>query len=98
MSLALVRLIQGFIKFRDTIGPVLYFANISVRLNMAKDYIYITNVRLQRSVCVSRCTNYSPRKIARARRLDCRLADVRRVGEELLGRAFPRCHDSGRIR
>lgn len=45
MSLALVRLVQGFIKFRDTIGPVLYFANISVRLNMAKDYIYITNVR-----------------------------------------------------
>ncbi|KAI0793861.1 hypothetical protein C8Q74DRAFT_1194063 [Fomes fomentarius] len=46
MSLALVRLIQGFIKFRDTIGPVLYFANISVRLNMAKDYIYITNLVL----------------------------------------------------
>ena len=47
MSLALVRLIQGFIFYRDTIGPILYFANISVRLNMAKDYIYITNVRLR---------------------------------------------------
>ncbi|KAI0741965.1 hypothetical protein C8Q80DRAFT_1260687 [Daedaleopsis nitida] len=46
MSLALVRLIQGFILYRDTIGPVLYFANISVRLNMAKDYIYITNLVL----------------------------------------------------
>ena len=44
MSLALVRLIQGFILYRDSIGPVLYFANISVRLNMGKDYIYITNV------------------------------------------------------
>ncbi|EJF58697.1 hypothetical protein DICSQDRAFT_182370 [Dichomitus squalens LYAD-421 SS1] len=44
MSLALVRLIQGFILYRDTIGPVMYFANISVRLNMAKDYIYITSL------------------------------------------------------
>ncbi|KAI0753226.1 hypothetical protein C8Q80DRAFT_1267643 [Daedaleopsis nitida] len=44
MFLALVRLIQGFILYRDTIGPILYFANISVRLNIAKDYIYITNL------------------------------------------------------
>lgn len=44
MFLALVRLIQGFILYRETIGPILYFANISVRLNVAKDYIYITNV------------------------------------------------------
>ncbi len=44
MALALVRLVQGFILYRDTIGPILYFADISVRLNMAKDYIYITNV------------------------------------------------------
>ncbi|KAI0753227.1 hypothetical protein C8Q80DRAFT_1097478 [Daedaleopsis nitida] len=44
MSLVLVRLIQGFITFRDSIGPVLYFADISVRLNMAKDYIYITSL------------------------------------------------------
>ncbi len=45
MALALVRLIEGFILYRDTIGPILYLANISTRLNMAKDYIYITNVR-----------------------------------------------------
>ncbi|RPD54257.1 hypothetical protein L227DRAFT_580694 [Lentinus tigrinus ALCF2SS1-6] len=46
MALALVRLIQGFILFRDTIGTIPYFANISVRLNMAKDYIYITNLAI----------------------------------------------------
>ena len=45
MALALVRLVQGFILYRDTIGTIPYFANISVRLNMGKDYIYITNVR-----------------------------------------------------
>ncbi|RPD64453.1 hypothetical protein L226DRAFT_533713 [Lentinus tigrinus ALCF2SS1-7] len=54
MSLALVRLIQGFIFYRDTIGPILYFANISVRLNMAKDYIYITNLVLGDLVVVWR--------------------------------------------
>ncbi|RDX44600.1 hypothetical protein OH76DRAFT_1559655 [Lentinus brumalis] len=46
MALALVRLVQGFILYRDTIGPILYFADISVRLNMAKDYIYIMNMAL----------------------------------------------------
>ncbi|KAI0718522.1 hypothetical protein C8T65DRAFT_570474 [Cerioporus squamosus] len=46
MALALVRLIQGFILYRDTIGPIPYFANISVRLNMGKDYIYITNLAM----------------------------------------------------
>ncbi|RDX54211.1 hypothetical protein OH76DRAFT_1342043 [Lentinus brumalis] len=54
MSLALVRLIQGFIFYRDTITPILYFANISVRLNMAKDYIYITNLVLGDLVVVWR--------------------------------------------
>ncbi|KAI0718520.1 hypothetical protein C8T65DRAFT_638251 [Cerioporus squamosus] len=54
MALALVRLIQGFIFYRDTIGPVLYFANISVRLNMAKDYVYITNMALGDLVVVWR--------------------------------------------
>ncbi|KAI0800108.1 hypothetical protein C8Q74DRAFT_1190712 [Fomes fomentarius] len=44
MALALVRLVEGFILYRDTIGPILYLANISTRLNMAKDYIYITNL------------------------------------------------------
>lgn len=46
ISLALTRLIQGFILYRDITGPIPYFANISVRLNVAKDYIYITNVSL----------------------------------------------------
>ncbi|RDX44602.1 hypothetical protein OH76DRAFT_1093039 [Lentinus brumalis] len=46
MALALVRLIQGFILYRDTIGTIPYFANISVRLNMAKDCIYITNLAM----------------------------------------------------
>ena len=57
MSLALVRLIQGFILYRDSIGPVLYFANISVRLNMAKDYIYITNVCLIKNIECSVATH-----------------------------------------
>ncbi|KAI0800106.1 hypothetical protein C8Q74DRAFT_1190563 [Fomes fomentarius] len=46
ISLALTRLIQGFILYRDTTGPIPYFANISVRLNVAKDYIYITNLAM----------------------------------------------------
>lgn len=46
ISLSLTRLIQGFIKLRDVIDPVDYFASIFIRLNMAKDYLYITNVRV----------------------------------------------------
>ncbi|KAI0630792.1 hypothetical protein C8Q77DRAFT_1075369 [Trametes polyzona] len=46
MSLALVRLIQGFVLYRDIIDPVFFFANISLRVNMAKDYLYITNLFL----------------------------------------------------
>ncbi len=44
MILALVRLIQGFIVYCDTIGPVKYFADIPVPINKAKDYVYITSV------------------------------------------------------
>ncbi|KAI0800109.1 hypothetical protein C8Q74DRAFT_1363904 [Fomes fomentarius] len=44
MILALVRLIQGFIFYRDTIGPVKYFADIPVPINKAKDYVYITSL------------------------------------------------------
>ncbi|RPD54281.1 hypothetical protein L226DRAFT_441669, partial [Lentinus tigrinus ALCF2SS1-7] len=44
VSLILVRLIQGLILYRDTIGPIAFFANVSVRLNVAKDYIYITSL------------------------------------------------------
>ncbi|KAI0718517.1 hypothetical protein C8T65DRAFT_570412 [Cerioporus squamosus] len=43
-ALALVRLIQGLILYRDTIGPIPYFADVSIRLNVAKDYIYVTNL------------------------------------------------------
>ncbi|KAI0332758.1 hypothetical protein GY45DRAFT_1320671 [Cubamyces sp. BRFM 1775] len=46
MSLGLVRLIQGFIIYRDTIGPIEYFASVFIRVNMAKDYLYITNMFL----------------------------------------------------
>ncbi|KAL1945065.1 hypothetical protein VTO73DRAFT_2685 [Trametes versicolor] len=46
MSLALARLVQGFVLFRNIIDPVEYFANISLRINMAKDYLYITNLFL----------------------------------------------------
>lgn len=45
ISLSLTRLIQGFIKLRNVMDPVEYFASIFIRLNMAKDYLYITNVR-----------------------------------------------------
>ncbi|KAI0629116.1 hypothetical protein C8Q77DRAFT_1066222 [Trametes polyzona] len=44
MALALVRLIQGFILYRNIIDPVDYFANISIRVNVAKDYLYIINL------------------------------------------------------
>ncbi|KAI0630793.1 hypothetical protein C8Q77DRAFT_1160315 [Trametes polyzona] len=46
MAIALRRLIEGFILYRDVIDPVEYFANISIRLNMAKDYLYITSIFL----------------------------------------------------
>ena len=45
MSLGLTRLIQGFIVYRDTIGPIAYFSSVWLRVNMAKDYLYITTVR-----------------------------------------------------
>ncbi|KAI0630789.1 hypothetical protein C8Q77DRAFT_226919 [Trametes polyzona] len=54
MSLALVRLIQGFVLFRDVLDPILYFANIGVRLNVAKDFIYITTLSLGDLVIVWR--------------------------------------------
>ncbi|KAI0630796.1 hypothetical protein C8Q77DRAFT_227372 [Trametes polyzona] len=46
VCLALARLIQGFILYRDRISPLKYFADDSVRLNMAKDYLYITTLFL----------------------------------------------------
>ncbi|OJT03317.1 hypothetical protein TRAPUB_6095 [Trametes pubescens] len=46
ISLSLTRLIQGFIKLRNVMDPVEYFASIFIRLNMAKDYLYITNLFL----------------------------------------------------
>ncbi|KAL1945067.1 hypothetical protein VTO73DRAFT_2687 [Trametes versicolor] len=54
ISLSLTRLIQGFIKLRDVIDPVDYFASIFIRLNMAKDYLYITNLFLGDMVIVWR--------------------------------------------
>ncbi|KAI0664486.1 hypothetical protein C8Q70DRAFT_1049959 [Cubamyces menziesii] len=44
MSLGLTRLIQGFIVYRDTIGPIAYFSSVWLRVNMAKDYLYITTM------------------------------------------------------
>ncbi|KAI0753217.1 hypothetical protein C8Q80DRAFT_1267633 [Daedaleopsis nitida] len=41
MSLALVRLIQGFIIYRETIGPVLYFANISTPQLVLGDLVVV---------------------------------------------------------
>ncbi|KAI0630798.1 hypothetical protein C8Q77DRAFT_1160317 [Trametes polyzona] len=46
VGIELARLIQGFILYRDTIGPPSYFADDSVRLGMAKDYLYITTLFL----------------------------------------------------
>ncbi|KAI0360161.1 hypothetical protein OH77DRAFT_1394313 [Trametes cingulata] len=54
MILALIRLIQGFVAYRETIGPARYFAQISTRINLAKDYIYITNLVLGDAVIVWR--------------------------------------------
>ncbi|KAI0753230.1 hypothetical protein C8Q80DRAFT_1096937 [Daedaleopsis nitida] len=44
ISIGLVRLINAFIRQRDTVGPVEYLADISVPLNVAKDWFYITNL------------------------------------------------------
>ncbi|KAI0630791.1 hypothetical protein C8Q77DRAFT_1211727 [Trametes polyzona] len=54
MSLALVRLIEGFILLRDTLDPVAFFGNISLRVNVAKEYLYITNLFLGDLVIVWR--------------------------------------------
>ncbi|KAH9893195.1 hypothetical protein C8Q73DRAFT_522510 [Cubamyces lactineus] len=44
MSLGLTRLIQGFIIYRDTIDPITYFSSVWIRVNMAKDYLYIATM------------------------------------------------------
>ena len=44
MSLGLTRLIQGFIIYRDTIDTITYFSSVWIRVNMAKDYLYIATV------------------------------------------------------
>ncbi|TBU22524.1 hypothetical protein BD309DRAFT_1048105 [Dichomitus squalens] len=54
VSLVLVRLIQGFVLQRDTIGPVFYFVDIGEHVNVAKDYIYITILAIGDSVIVWR--------------------------------------------
>ncbi|KAI0368754.1 hypothetical protein BV20DRAFT_947449 [Pilatotrama ljubarskyi] len=54
MVLALIRLIQGFILFRDTMGPPRYFVHIATPINLAKDYIYVTNLVLGDAVIVWR--------------------------------------------
>ncbi|KAI0630795.1 hypothetical protein C8Q77DRAFT_1062802 [Trametes polyzona] len=54
IALALTRLIQGFVIYRNEIDPVFYFANISLRVNMAKDYLYITTLFLGDIVIVWR--------------------------------------------
>lgn len=54
VSLALTRLIAGFITYRDVIDPVDYFANIAQNINVAKDYFYITNLVVGDSIVVWR--------------------------------------------
>ncbi|KAI0664484.1 hypothetical protein C8Q70DRAFT_238832 [Cubamyces menziesii] len=44
MALGLTRLIQGFIIYRDSMGPINYFSSIWYRVNLAKDYLYISNM------------------------------------------------------
>ncbi|CCM06865.1 uncharacterized protein FIBRA_09171 [Fibroporia radiculosa] len=53
-SLVLARLIQGFIVYRDTIGPVAYFSGVGYKINLAKEAIYITAIILGDSVVVWR--------------------------------------------
>ncbi|KAI0649251.1 hypothetical protein C8Q79DRAFT_1007789 [Trametes meyenii] len=54
MLLALTRLIQGFVLYRDTVGPEHYFSDVSVPINLVKDYLYITNLVLGDCVVVWR--------------------------------------------
>ncbi|PCH41960.1 hypothetical protein WOLCODRAFT_143808 [Wolfiporia cocos MD-104 SS10] len=54
MIIELPRLIAGFITFRDTIGPITYLGNVGLPLDVAKDYIYITNTVVGDSVLVWR--------------------------------------------
>ncbi|KAI0332733.1 hypothetical protein GY45DRAFT_1368960 [Cubamyces sp. BRFM 1775] len=54
MALGLTRLIQGFVIYRDTIGTINYFSSIWYRVNMAKDYLYISNMFLGDLVVVWR--------------------------------------------
>ncbi|KAI0800118.1 hypothetical protein C8Q74DRAFT_1363912 [Fomes fomentarius] len=54
LVLAVVRLINAFVRYRDTVGPVEYLANIAVPLNVAKDWFYVTNLFLGDLVVVWR--------------------------------------------
>jgi len=54
VSLVLKRLIEGFIVYRDTIGPIPYFSNVGYKINLAKDAIYITTILVGDSVVVWR--------------------------------------------
>ncbi|KAI0671618.1 hypothetical protein C8Q78DRAFT_973020 [Trametes maxima] len=54
MLLGLTRLIQGFVLYRDTVGPQHYFSDVSVPINLVKDYLYITNLVLGDCVVVWR--------------------------------------------
>jgi len=44
MSIALARLIQGFITYRNVIDPIDYFSDTTLTYIVAKDYFYITNL------------------------------------------------------
>lgn len=96
MSLALARLVQGFVLFLNIIDPVEYFANISLRINMAKDYLYITNVSGPPTVHCSRMSYVPATCAAFPRRPDHRMAALCGVWQEFVHRFLPDAHVSGR--
>ncbi|CCM05309.1 uncharacterized protein FIBRA_07523 [Fibroporia radiculosa] len=53
-AMALRLLINGFIVYVQDPGPQVYFANIVVPLNVAKDVVYVTNIWVGDSVIVWR--------------------------------------------
>jgi len=55
LSLSLRRLIEGFVIYRDEEDPKLYFGNMSIQLNVAKDFFYAWMMVLGDSIIVWRC-------------------------------------------
>jgi len=55
ISLDFARLIQGFVFTDSGLDRITYFSNVALKINVAKDFLYITSLIVGDSVIVWRC-------------------------------------------